>query len=108
MGSRSTKQALLIPPPAGLQAFRLRLRNEDCLVLSHPVRHWPLPDILTRSEREVVRAVLEGASRAEVARARGSSRHTVANIIASAFRKLGVNSRLELASRLASSSETPS
>jgi DNA-binding CsgD family transcriptional regulator len=84
------------------------MKNEDYLVLSHPVPDWPLPDLLTRSEREVVRAVLAGASRAEVARVRGTSRNTVANILASAFRKLGVNSRLELAARLASRSEPPS
>ena len=55
---------------------------------------------LTRAEREVVLLVLAGASSNEVAARRRTSSRTVANQLASAFRKLGVNGRTELAARL--------
>jgi DNA-binding CsgD family transcriptional regulator len=51
---------------------------------------------LTPAEIEVVRAIAAGSSQARVARQRGTSRQTVANQVASAFRKLGIGSRREL------------
>jgi DNA-binding CsgD family transcriptional regulator len=51
---------------------------------------------LTPAESEVVAYLLKGCSNAQIASFRGSSRHTVANQVASAFRKLGIRSRLEL------------
>jgi len=51
---------------------------------------------LTCAEREVRALVLAGRSNAEIARARGTSLRTVANQIASMFRKLGVGSRIHL------------
>jgi DNA-binding CsgD family transcriptional regulator len=89
-----------IPAPAGLRAARLGVGGEEYLVLSHPLSTWELPAILTPAEREVVHALLRGASRAQIAEARGSSVRTVANLLAQAFRKLGVRSRVELAARL--------
>ena len=56
----------------------------------------PLPATLTRSEREVVTEMIEGASNAEIAKSRGTSMRTVANQLKSAYRKLGVFSRAEL------------
>jgi len=44
--------------------------------------------------------VLEGQSTASVAQARGTSPRTIANQIATIFRKLGVSSRAELAAKL--------
>lgn len=52
---------------------------------------------LSEAEREVVLAILDGRSNAEIALARCRSVRTVANQAASAFRKLGVRSRSELA-----------
>jgi len=63
--------------------------------------HVPLPSILTRAEADIVRAVLRGASNAEIAGVRGRSVRTVANQIASMFRKLNVGSRSELYARAA-------
>lgn len=54
-------------------------------------------DALTRSEREVLTRLLEGDSSAAIAYERCTSARTVANQIASIFRKLGVRSRGELA-----------
>lgn len=59
-----------------------------------------LPKDLTEAEAEVVRLVLDGRSNKEIAAARATSERTVANQLASIYRKLGVNSRSELASRL--------
>jgi DNA-binding CsgD family transcriptional regulator len=51
---------------------------------------------LTPAERAVVAHVLGGWSNARVAAAKGGSARTVANQLASAYRKLGVGSRAEL------------
>lgn len=59
-----------------------------------------LPKDLTEAEAEVVRLVLDGKSNKDIAAARATSERTVANQLASIYRKLGVNSRSELASRL--------
>jgi len=68
-----------------------------CYVLSVPLEP-DLPDSLSKSEREVVLLALQGASNAEIAEQRGSALQTVANQLRSAFQKMGVNSRGELAS----------
>jgi len=52
---------------------------------------------LTTAEREIALLLRAALSNAEIARARGTSRHTVANQVASLLRKLGVSSRLEIA-----------
>jgi DNA-binding CsgD family transcriptional regulator len=52
---------------------------------------------LSAAELEVARHILAGRSNAEIARLRACSRSTVANQVASVFRKLGVASRSELA-----------
>ena len=54
---------------------------------------------LTAAEREVITALLEGKSHAEIAARRGRSADTVAKQAGSAFRKLGVSSRSELVAR---------
>lgn len=71
----------------------------EYLVLSLPAeapRGLPLSD----AERDVVAALLAGDSNRDIAARRGTSVRTVANQVASIFRKLGVASRAELASRL--------
>lgn len=64
-----------------------------------------LPDLatleeLTPAERDVVAAVLRGRNNAEIAAERGCAYRTVANQLASVYRKLGVSSRHELLARL--------
>lgn len=54
---------------------------------------------LTKTEIDIVQAVLRGWSLARIAALRARSPRTVANQIRSAYRKLGVASRLELAVR---------
>lgn len=55
---------------------------------------------LTKSENVVLSAMLEGSSNEKIAEALGKSRNTVANQVASIFRKLNVRSRAELAAKL--------
>jgi DNA-binding NarL/FixJ family response regulator len=73
----------------------------DGAELPEDAGHVPLPSVLTSAEADIVRAVLRGASNAEIARVRGRSVRTVANQIASMFRKLSVGSRSELYARAA-------
>lgn len=102
--SRNGHEALLragVVAPPGLRFSCFDVGSEQYAILSHPLPRWELPATLTRAEREVVRAVLEGVDRDEIARTRKNSPRTVANLLAQAFRKLGVHCRIELAARLA-------
>jgi DNA-binding NarL/FixJ family response regulator len=55
------------------------------------------PERLTRAERAVAAAAARGASNEDIARERRTSTRTVANQLASIYRKLGIASRAELA-----------
>lgn len=82
-----------------LAATRFVEDGEEFILLSYPIarpRSW---DRLTMAERAVAEHVLEGWSNARIARQRSVSVRTVANQVASVFRKLGVRSRIELAAR---------
>lgn len=56
---------------------------------------------LTEAERGVASCIAKGMSNAAIAEARGTHVRTVANQVASLFRKLGVASRAELRAELA-------
>ena len=88
------------PPPRGLVARRMKLLGGEHIVLSFPLDVPDVPISLTKAERAVALLVLEGRSDADIAGMRGVSKRTVANQIASIFRKLEVRSRVELAARL--------
>jgi DNA-binding NarL/FixJ family response regulator len=85
-----------------VDVFDLALGGERLVVISIPAGEGQTVEGLTRAERAVARGVLSGWSNAEIARRRRSSPRTVANQLASIYRKLGVSSRAELAMRLAS------
>jgi DNA-binding CsgD family transcriptional regulator len=87
------------PPPRGLTAKRMVLDGGEHIVLSFPLDAPEVPSSLTKAERAVAVLVLEGRSDAEIAALRGVSKRTVANQVASVFRKLDVRSRVELAAR---------
>lgn len=55
-----------------------------------------LADRLTEAERAVADSLLDGASYAEIAAARGTSERTIANQARAVLRKLDVASRFEL------------
>lgn len=79
---------------------KFRLRGQRYAVFSEPIERDE-PEPITQSETEVMKLMLEGLSNAEIARSRGRAVRTVANQVASLFRKLGVNSRSELMSLFA-------
>jgi DNA-binding CsgD family transcriptional regulator len=78
----------------------MHLAGEEYVVISLPGGDDVLAAVLTKAEREVARMLVLGDTNAEIARRRGSSVHTVANQVASIFRKLGVSTRAELVARL--------
>jgi DNA-binding NarL/FixJ family response regulator len=77
-------------------ATRLRAEGKDLFVLSLPSPAARLPNVLTVAERHVAGLVLDGLSNRTIAQVRGTSVRTVANQIASVFRKLNVTGRAEL------------
>jgi DNA-binding NarL/FixJ family response regulator len=66
------------------------------LVVSFRVPSTNWQSLLTGTEQEIAREVLSGLSNAEIARKRGTAVRTIANQVASIYRKLQVRSRLEL------------
>jgi DNA-binding CsgD family transcriptional regulator len=88
-------------------ARKLGVRGRVALISAYLVEvdaEPRLPALLTRSERIVATLMLRGATNAQIASLRGKSARTVANQVASIFRKLGVGSRGELAARYAKAS----
>jgi DNA-binding CsgD family transcriptional regulator len=76
------------------------IRGENLAIVSLPIPAPDLPANITPAERAVIACLLSGMSNAETAKHRGTSARTVANQVASIFRKLGVFSRAELAKKL--------
>lgn len=95
----SMAQPALPAAPEDLSGALFHHDGQEYLVLSYSLLLPPLPTVLTPAEREVLAGVLQGKSNAEIALLRGTSLRTVANQIASIFRKLGVGSRAELIAR---------
>jgi DNA-binding CsgD family transcriptional regulator len=72
------------------------LDDGSTLVVSFRVSEPNWQTLLTNTEAEIAREVLAGLSNAEIARKRGTAVRTIANQVASIYRKLRVRSRLEL------------
>lgn len=81
--------------PAGLRVERAE-DDGRTLVLSFRIPAADWPSLLTGTEAEIAHDVLAGLSNAEIARRRGTAVRTIANQVASIYRKLRVRSRLEL------------
>jgi DNA-binding NarL/FixJ family response regulator len=86
--------------PEGLVVERLDVDGEEMLVFSW---HDAPADVaaLTESERDVLARIVDGASNAEIAKARGTSVRTVANQVAKLLEKTKAASRYELIRRYA-------
>ena len=80
----------------GPRAARFCYEGGEYAYVSFASRPFARPAGLTEAEAGVVELVLRGASSDEIARARGVSPRTVANQLASVYRKLGVSSRTAL------------
>lgn len=74
--------------------------DASTLVLSVPLVPAAVRGRLSAAELEVALAVTRGESNAEIARARRASPRTIANQLASAYRKLGLTGRSELTALL--------
>ncbi len=80
-----------------------RLDDGSCVVsVVVPGRH--LERRLSPGEWEVARAAIEGKSHAQIADARGTSRRTVANQLASVFGKIGIHGCPALRAKVAAES----
>jgi DNA-binding NarL/FixJ family response regulator len=84
------------PPSERPRLSTFRYGGEHFVVLSTPLLP-PAFEMLTRSEEQVLAHLSRGMSNAAIARERKTSIHTVANQVASLFRKTGARSRAELA-----------
>lgn len=82
-----------IPPPPGLSVANLEAPSQATLVLSFPLRADLPLQRLSDSEAAVILLALQGLSNLEIAGVRATSPRTVANQLASAYRKLGGVSR---------------
>lgn len=81
-------------PPADLVVTRFGSGSDEIVVFGFAIPDGSEP--LTDAESAVVRAMLEAKSNAEIATERSCAVRTIANQVASVFRKLGVRSRSEL------------
>ncbi len=84
------------PSPDRLGAGALFEHAKYLVSSSRPSASENRNSTLTRAERAVVGRVIAGDSNVEIARRRGTSPRTVANQLATIFRKLGTRSRWEL------------
>jgi DNA-binding CsgD family transcriptional regulator len=82
--------------PTQAAVFTLSDDDDDVVILRLPSRGASLRAKLTDSEIAVVELVCAGLSNAEIAARRRCARRTVANQLASIFKKLSVGSRHEL------------
>src|SRR5688572_1983692 len=96
MAKRTNKGRSLSTPPSGLAMDRIGVGPDQLVVFSFPALRLEGLSALTEIEREVALEVLAGRSTAAIAAARQRSPRTIANQLASIFRKLGVKSRAEL------------
>lgn len=99
-GSAARRVRAALNAPSGMEASLLDVAGEELLVLRIPLKRISLHDSLSDAEREVAALAVAGLSNTEIGRRRGTSGRTVANQMATIFRKLGVGSRAELARSL--------
>jgi len=91
----------LLRPPRGLSVTRISVGDDEFAILSFPCSPAAFDMELTPAERAVLGALLAGKSNSTIARERSTSVRTIANQVASIYRKAGVSSRCELAARCA-------
>jgi DNA-binding NarL/FixJ family response regulator len=94
--------------PERVAALRFRVGDDELVLFEVPeVQELLRASALSEAECSVVEGVLGGAKNSEIARARGTSARTVAHQIATAYKKLGVQSRGELAALLLAAAPEP-
>jgi len=83
-------------PPPRLEVHTFTVGREEYALIRYDTPPGPCDQALTLAEREVLRLALQGLSNEQIGIARNTRPRTIANQIASIFRKLKVSSRLEL------------
>ena len=99
-GERWSTTAGGAPAPARLEAWRVDAEDGEFVIFEWPATTPVMPRSLTAAERAVALLALRGLTNRDIARLRGVSARTVANQLASVFRKMGVGSRRELVARM--------
>jgi DNA-binding NarL/FixJ family response regulator len=88
-------------PPPDLEVTPFSVGDRDYVIFrfdaAEPRAAPPSPPNMTAAEWAVVRLVLDGRSNQDIATERGVAVRTIINQLSSVYRKLGVNSRAELA-----------
>lgn len=85
----------------GVDGFELEIGGEVVAVISLPAVNPAAAGLeLPAAEQEVACDALAGLSNAAIAQKRGRSARTIANQLASIYRKLGVASRAEMMAHL--------
>jgi DNA-binding CsgD family transcriptional regulator len=87
------------PAPEGVEITEFCVGDQRYALLSLPATTSPFPGGLTEAEWLIGLMALAGHSNATMATMRGVAPRTIANQLASLYRKLGVSSRGELAAR---------
>jgi DNA-binding NarL/FixJ family response regulator len=85
---------------ADLDLYEVQIGGEQYVVMSLPANPHANDEGLSEAERLVAADAAAGLSNAAIAKKRGRSARTIANQLASVYRKLDVASRAELAARL--------
>ena len=99
--------AMMRAPP-GLRCLLLEVGSAVVAVLTFRLDVAMAERKLTSAEKSVVGAIFEGKSNVAIAQDRGTSPRTVANQVASIFRKHGVASRAELVAQYLTAMSAPS
>ncbi|MGH0037825.1 MAG: helix-turn-helix transcriptional regulator [Myxococcota bacterium] len=100
LGSRSELATFFAPGGLRRRLTELEVEGASVLLATAPLVVEGRLARLTEAEREAALLAVQGATNTAIAARRGTSERTVANQLASAFRKLGVHSRAELAATL--------
>lgn len=100
--SRSELAAFFSPSGARARLAELCMGSHRLLVGAYPLCDERSIRELTPAERDIVVHLLRGSTNQDIAKRRNSSPRTIANQVQSIFRKLGVQSRVELATRIQS------
>jgi DNA-binding CsgD family transcriptional regulator len=89
--------------PIGLEVWRVQDQDAEYMLVRFPTGAGDCWNPLTPRERSVASEALRGLSNLQIAERLGVAPRTVANQLASIFRKLEIGSRAELASLFAQS-----
>ena len=98
--SRAELAAFFAPCGFRAKLAEVAISGETLLFGSFPLINERQVQTLTQAEREIVAHLVAGSTNGDIAHRRHTSENTVANQVHAIFRKLGVHSRAELATRL--------